>query len=208
MSSQDGTRRHGLDGCSATRNRKVEGSNPSSGSITAGQRASLALLAAQRYQAVIPWVDHRAAGAAGPASLRRSAAHLPAGAVLDARRRNPGGNWVARPHREVDRGRHDLCRFAASPTFQRLEFTHLPISTGTITEDGSLPPAAGWRCSATSATAAGRRGRSQPRPAAGRQRRPDCGPLGWRSALAILRELDMPEATEVAGRLNPRTPAT
>jgi DNA-binding SARP family transcriptional activator/predicted negative regulator of RcsB-dependent stress response len=30
----------------------------------------------------------------------------------------------------------------------------------------------------------------------------------WRSALAILRELDMPEATEVAGRLNPGTPAT
>jgi hypothetical protein len=37
-----------------TRNRKVEGSNPSSGSKTAGQKTFLALLAARREQAVIP----------------------------------------------------------------------------------------------------------------------------------------------------------
>jgi hypothetical protein len=48
------------------------------------------------------------AGATGPASLRRSAAHLPAGADSGAVRRNPGGNWGVRPSREVDRGRHDL----------------------------------------------------------------------------------------------------
>ena len=47
-----------LDGCVSTRNRKVEGSNPSSGSETAGQRAFLALLTARRQQAVIPlgWI--------------------------------------------------------------------------------------------------------------------------------------------------------
>jgi hypothetical protein len=37
-----------------SRNRKVVGSNPTSGSETAGQRPFLALLAAQRRQAVIP----------------------------------------------------------------------------------------------------------------------------------------------------------
>jgi hypothetical protein len=59
-----------------TRNRKVEGSNPSSGSKTAGQRSFLALLAAQWQQAVIPlgWITRRRR--ARPASLRRSAARL------------------------------------------------------------------------------------------------------------------------------------
>ena len=42
-----------LDGCASTRNRKVVGSNPTSGSKTAGQRAFLALLTARRH-AVIP----------------------------------------------------------------------------------------------------------------------------------------------------------
>jgi hypothetical protein len=37
VSSQDGSGRHLLDGCSSTRTRKVEGSNPSSGSKAAGQ---------------------------------------------------------------------------------------------------------------------------------------------------------------------------
>ena len=45
------------------RNRKVVGSNPTSGSKTAGQRASLGLMTAQRQQAVIPLV--------GPAGRRR-----------------------------------------------------------------------------------------------------------------------------------------
>jgi hypothetical protein len=47
-SSEDRPGQHLLDDRSTTRNRKVEGSNPSSGSKTAGQRAFLALLAAQR----------------------------------------------------------------------------------------------------------------------------------------------------------------
>jgi hypothetical protein len=50
-----------------TRNRKVEGSNPSSGSKSAGQRAFSALLTGQPQQAVIPsGLDHRAAGASAP----------------------------------------------------------------------------------------------------------------------------------------------
>jgi hypothetical protein len=50
VSSQDGSGRHLLDEGFSTRNRKVEGSNPSSGSKTAVQRACLAL-PALRHQA-------------------------------------------------------------------------------------------------------------------------------------------------------------
>jgi hypothetical protein len=46
LSSQDGSGRVQLEGFGPTRNRKVEGSNPTSGSKTAGQRVSLALLTA------------------------------------------------------------------------------------------------------------------------------------------------------------------
>jgi hypothetical protein len=42
-----------------SRIRKVEGSNPSSGSKTAGQRDFQDLLAARRQQAVIPLVEDR-----------------------------------------------------------------------------------------------------------------------------------------------------
>jgi hypothetical protein len=68
VSNQNGSGRHTLDEGSSTRNRKVVGSNPTSGSKTAGQRASLALLTAQRRQAVIPLSWIIAAGA--PAPLR------------------------------------------------------------------------------------------------------------------------------------------
>jgi hypothetical protein len=54
LSSPDGSGRVQLEGFGPTRNRKVEGSNPSSGSKTAGQRACMALLTARRQQAVIP----------------------------------------------------------------------------------------------------------------------------------------------------------
>jgi hypothetical protein len=47
VSSQNRPGSHLLDEGFSTRNRKVEGSNPSSGSKTAGQRPFLALLAAQ-----------------------------------------------------------------------------------------------------------------------------------------------------------------
>ena len=39
LSSQDGSGRVQLEGFGPTRNRKVEGSNPSSGSIPSGRRA-------------------------------------------------------------------------------------------------------------------------------------------------------------------------
>jgi hypothetical protein len=54
VSSQNGPGWHTLDEGFSTRNRKVEGSNPSSGSKTAGQRAFRALLAGQRRPAAIP----------------------------------------------------------------------------------------------------------------------------------------------------------
>jgi hypothetical protein len=66
LSSQNGPGRVQLKDFGPTRNRKVEGSNPSSGSKTAGQRAFLRLSTAQWHRAVIPWVDHHA----GPASQR------------------------------------------------------------------------------------------------------------------------------------------
>jgi hypothetical protein len=40
VSSENRTRKHLLDGCVSTRNRKVVGSNPTSGSETAAQRLS------------------------------------------------------------------------------------------------------------------------------------------------------------------------
>jgi hypothetical protein len=43
-----------IDAEHPSRNRKVEGSNPSSGSKTTGQRAFLRLMIARRQQAVIP----------------------------------------------------------------------------------------------------------------------------------------------------------
>jgi len=44
VSSENATRQHLLDECSSTRNRKVVGSNPTSGSKTPAQRACLVLL--------------------------------------------------------------------------------------------------------------------------------------------------------------------
>jgi hypothetical protein len=54
VSSQDGSGRHLLDEGFSTRNRKVVGSNPTSGSKTAGQRAFLRMLTMRRRRAVIP----------------------------------------------------------------------------------------------------------------------------------------------------------
>ena len=54
VSSQNGSGRHLLDEGFPTRNRKVVGSNPTSGSKTAGQRPCLTLLKVRRQQAVIP----------------------------------------------------------------------------------------------------------------------------------------------------------
>ena len=49
VSSENRTRHHLLDEGSSTRNRKVVGSNPTSGSKAAGQRAFPALLNTQRH---------------------------------------------------------------------------------------------------------------------------------------------------------------
>jgi hypothetical protein len=59
LSSPDGSGRVRLEGFGPTRNRKVEGSNPSSGSKLAGQRVFLALLTAKRQLSVIPlgWIS-------------------------------------------------------------------------------------------------------------------------------------------------------
>ena len=51
LSSQDGPGRVQLEDFGPTRNRKVEGSNPSSGSKTPGQRVFLRMLTAQRQEA-------------------------------------------------------------------------------------------------------------------------------------------------------------
>jgi hypothetical protein len=48
----------------------------------------------------------------------------------------PTGNAGVRSPRQVDRGRHDLCRCAAIPTYQREEFPHVPHLPITITEEG------------------------------------------------------------------------
>jgi hypothetical protein len=72
LSSQDGAGRVQLEGFGPTRNRKIVGSNPSSGSKTAAQKPFLALLAAQRQQAVIPLVGSSRRTCARPASLGRS----------------------------------------------------------------------------------------------------------------------------------------
>jgi hypothetical protein len=89
LTCKDGTGRQIVDGGEATRNRKVEGSNPSSGSKTAGQRASLALPTARRHQAVILWVGSSRRRRARPASLHRCAARLPTGLSL-----GPESGWV------------------------------------------------------------------------------------------------------------------
>jgi hypothetical protein len=80
-SSQNRPGWYQLDGCVSTRNRKVEGSNPSSGSKAAGQRALPALLTARRQQAVIPFGCDRAAPlryvGVPPASLLRRGLDAP-----------------------------------------------------------------------------------------------------------------------------------
>jgi hypothetical protein len=66
VSSQNRPGWYLLDGCVSTRNRKVVGSNPTSGSKTAGQRASLALATALMGQAVIPWAGSSCRGLPSP----------------------------------------------------------------------------------------------------------------------------------------------
>jgi hypothetical protein len=72
LSSQDGSGRVQLKDFDPTRNRKVEGSNPSSGSISAGQRASLALATALMGQAVIPWAGSSCRGLPSPLGCEES----------------------------------------------------------------------------------------------------------------------------------------
>jgi hypothetical protein len=64
-----------IDAEHPSRNRKVEGSSPSSGSKTAGQRACVASLAAQRQPAVFLWVAHGAAGTFHPLRFAGDADH-------------------------------------------------------------------------------------------------------------------------------------
>jgi hypothetical protein len=102
VSSQDGSGRHLLDEGFSTRNRKVEGSNPSSGSKTAGQRAFLVSLTAHRQEAVIPlgWIS---APQARPAPLRYVGVRLADSEPVDGPpssahdERNRGRRTISRP---------------------------------------------------------------------------------------------------------------
>jgi hypothetical protein len=80
LSSQDESGRVQLEGFGPTRNRKVEGSNPSSGSKTPGQRVCPALLAG--------WVTTGGHSLAGSRRRRRA---CPA-----SLRRSPSGRFIAR----------------------------------------------------------------------------------------------------------------
>jgi hypothetical protein len=108
LSSQDGSGRVQPEGFGPTRNWKVEGSNPSPGSISAGQRAFLALLTTQRQQPVIPLGGLTRRRRAHPASLPRCGARLPAGRGSEpwtkecrmelghSGAQRGGGSWAAR----------------------------------------------------------------------------------------------------------------
>ena len=113
-----------------SRNRKVVGSNPTSGSKTPGQRAFLASPTAQRQRAVIPLGLIIAPQAHCPASLRRCAARLPAGSGSDAKRRNAVGNVGADPAG----GRSWAARFMRLRRHSHIHigaFCHLPsVSVG------------------------------------------------------------------------------
>jgi hypothetical protein len=65
VSCEDGTRRHLLDGRSTTRNRKVVGSNPTSGSKTAGQRRQSCVHDPAVNASVIPSIEWRSSVASG-----------------------------------------------------------------------------------------------------------------------------------------------
>jgi hypothetical protein len=57
----------------------------------------------------------RSGSACGPGALTVGDRGLDAGPGSDALRGNAGGNVGVQPSREVDRGRHDVCGFAAIP---------------------------------------------------------------------------------------------
>ena len=52
------------------------------------------------------------------------------------------GNGVTRPSREVDRGRHDLCGFAAITTFSERFSPQLPVYGAGILMIAQRPPGA------------------------------------------------------------------
>ena len=89
MSSKNRPGSHLLDDCVSTRNRKVEGSNPSSGSKAAAHRRFPALLTAQRQEAVIPlgWISRRR-------RARHGASPLPQ-APNETTGKPPGSEWDA-----------------------------------------------------------------------------------------------------------------
>ena len=124
--AQASTGQHRLDGPRLSCKQQAGGSSPPASSKPAGQRPLLAIVDSIREGVVIPPLVRRAAGA--PAPLRYvgvpPASWLRPGS--DAVGGNAGWNVGARPSQEVDRGRHDLCGCAATPTFQLKEFAHLP----------------------------------------------------------------------------------
>jgi hypothetical protein len=105
------------------RNRKVEGSNPSSGSKTAGQTASRALSTGQRHEAVIPldWTSRRRR--IGPASLCRCSSGISSAVDGDPSSAHDGRNYGdGRLDRSAGRARtraHPRNQPAATPPFLR-----------------------------------------------------------------------------------------
>jgi hypothetical protein len=122
-----------------TRNREVEGSNPSSGSKTAGQRASRALPTAQRQQAVIPldWTSRRRR--IGPTSLCRCSSGIYPALWMGLLRRPTTGeimktdDWAGPAGRARIRAhpRNPDCGYAAISMFiDRYVFAGCPAQAG------------------------------------------------------------------------------
>jgi hypothetical protein len=92
---------------------RLHGQRPSV--LLAGWR--LAIPASRSWPLPRPGSDGgcRSGSAGGPGALTAGDRGLDAGPGSDALRGNAGGNVGVRPSREVDRGRHDVCGFAAIP---------------------------------------------------------------------------------------------
>jgi hypothetical protein len=101
VSRQDPARSIQSDAGFLARNRKVEGSNPFSGSKQQLRGHLWQCWRRSGNRRSFLWVGSPRRRRALPASLRRSGAYLPAGPGTDAGRRNAVRNVGARPSREV-----------------------------------------------------------------------------------------------------------
>ena len=131
LSSQDGPGRVQLEDFGPTRNRKVEGSNPSSGSKTPGQRVFLRMLTAQRQEAghsfgsdITPpgALAHFAGGCSAGTSSAVDGSPLSAtpGGIVEGGRLWRADDWAGPAGRARIRAQsqNTNLRCAAVPTFQ------------------------------------------------------------------------------------------